>query len=68
MTQASSEQKADIFDEYVKLVCGVSIEPHGEDHTFTLNTASGFHIEGVIKKDGDVVVVDKELKALICPK
>jgi hypothetical protein len=68
MTQASSEQKADIFGEYVKLVCGVSIEPHGEDHKFTLKTANGFRIEGLIMKNGDVVMVDKELTALICPK
>jgi hypothetical protein len=68
MTQASSDQKADIFGEYVKLACGVRIERHGEEQTFTLKTADGFRIEGVVKKNGDIVVVDKELAALICPQ
>jgi len=68
MPQASSDQKADIFGEYVKLVCGVTIEPHGEERKFTLKTADGFRIEGVVKKNGEIVVVDKELTALICPK
>jgi hypothetical protein len=68
MTQASSDQKANVFGEYVKLVCGVNIEPHGEGHDFTLKTANGFRIEGLIKKEGDIVVVSKELADLICPK
>src|SRR5207248_4910024 len=60
MPQASPAQKADIFSEYVKLVCGVSIEPHGEEQKFTVKTADGFRIEGVVKKGGDIVVTDKE--------
>jgi hypothetical protein len=68
MPQASPAQKADIFSEYVKLVCGVSIEPHGEEQKFTVKTADGFRIEGVVKKSGDIVVTDKELTAVVCPK
>lgn len=68
MPQASSDHKADIFGEYVKLVCGVSIKPYGEEQKFTLKTADGFRVEGVIKKNRDIVVVDKELTPLICPK
>lgn len=66
--QATLDRRTDIFGEYVKLVCGVSIERHSEEQKFTLKTADGFRIEGVIKKNAGIVVVDKELTALICPK
>ena len=68
MPRASSDQKAEIFGEYLKLVCGVSIEPHSEEQKFTLKTADGFRIEGVVKKNGEIVVADEEPTALICPK
>jgi hypothetical protein len=68
MAQASSDQKTEIFGEYLKLVCGVSIEPHSEEQTFTLKTADGFRIEGVVKKNGEIVVAAKEPTALVCPK
>lgn len=68
MPQVSSDRRVGIFGEYVKLVCGVSIEPHDEGQKFALKTTDGFLIEGVVKKNGEIVVVDKELTALICPK
>ena len=68
MTEGSPEQKGYIYGEYKKLVCGMSIEPHDEDRKFTFKAASGFRIEGLIKKDGEIVVVEKVLTSLICPK
>jgi hypothetical protein len=64
----SAEQRGSVYGEYEKLVCGMSLEPRGEDLNFTFMAASGYRIKGVVKLEGEIVVLDKEPVALICPK
>jgi hypothetical protein len=66
--QAIERFDPEIFGEYLKLVCGVSIEPHGKEQKFMLKTTDGFRIDGVVNKNGEIVVGEKERAAFICPK
>jgi hypothetical protein len=64
----SGEQKLSVYREYKKLLCGMNLEPRGENHKFKLASAKGFRVEGTISPKGEITVVAEEPYVVICPK
>jgi hypothetical protein len=66
--ESSDDEKLSIYREYKTLICGMSLEAEGKKQRFTIQSADGFRVEGLINPQGEITVVEKAPSRLTCPK
>ena len=63
----SGEQKLSVYREYKKLLCGMDLATHGENHKFKLASGKGFRVEGTISPKAEITVLEKKPFSVNCP-
>src|SRR6266700_2891829 len=56
----SREQQIAVYFEYEKLVCGMTLDRQGDAYRFKLLAANGLRVEGRIKQNGEVTILEQE--------